>query len=142
MPTPSDLSARAAAILAALRELERVCEEAPDDIRVCSDADGMKFVCHPGGDTLARHCASLQAFESCGEELLAFVVAARTALPVLVRIGIAEVERAQHELELVDTVGGSGWECDQERAGHAYRAGTILGHWSAILPQPKEGESR
>lgn len=119
---PSDLSARASEILAALRELERVCATQEPSVELIRQAITVKGA----GDLL---------------------VSARTALPVLVRIAIAEMERAQGCLEDAESADRDAAESDTN-IDASYYAGSatnlrecaeeILDRWSAILPQPEK----
>ena len=74
MSKPTDLSARAAAILARLRELERVCVDAAD----------------------------WSTCDCCEARIGPLADIGRTALPALVAIGIAEIHAAQEIIATIE----------------------------------------
>ncbi len=182
---PTDLSARAAAILARLRELERVCAEAtpgPWDVwdgpgyvgggkdlcigagetwifnmdqRECEALSCHWGLCKLRGDTAiasadgqptcncetpCEHEDAITAEQRANANLIAM---ARTALPALVTIGIAEMERAQGYLEDADRA-EKNWTEVGTRADMSYYHGMaincrgcaadILARWAPILP--------
>lgn len=115
MTSSADLSARAAAILARLRELRSVCEAATPGPWEWSDFRQRKHnVRHGiGGDGwMPRHDHE-------------FICSARTALPILVAVGEAQVKGA---LEILETEGGDALDAPLWELAEA-----TINAWSPIL---------
>lgn len=129
----SDLSARAAAILARLREIDAACKAAALGPWV---ADARRVWGNIEQDDGTR----------IGETRLPvdrqFAAMSRAALPVLTRIGIAEVERAQGYLDTASSLDRDADEsdhADDERyyhnaaLNHRDLAKEVLDRWAPIL---------